>query len=88
MGPWGMSDLHVVTGALGYSGKYVAARLLEAGHRVRTLTSSTHRANPFEGRVDVHPFNFDDPTGWLPRSKARASSCPKQKVSTPHAVLC
>lgn len=56
-----MSDLHVVTGALGYSGKYIAARLLEAGHRVRTLTNSTHRANPFEGRVDVHPFNFDDP---------------------------
>jgi hypothetical protein len=61
MGPLGMSDLHVVTGAFGYSGKYIAARLFEAGHRVRTLTNSTHRANPFEGRVDVHPFNFDDP---------------------------
>lgn len=56
-----MSDLHVVTGAFGYSGKYIAARLLDAGHRVRTLTNSTDRANPFEGRVDVHPFNFENP---------------------------
>jgi nucleoside-diphosphate-sugar epimerase len=33
-------ELHVVTGAFGYSGKYIAARLLDAGHRVRTLTDS------------------------------------------------
>ncbi|MGB8643723.1 MAG: NAD-dependent epimerase/dehydratase family protein, partial [Anaerolineae bacterium] len=32
-------ELHVVTGAFGYSGKYIAARLLQAGHRVRTLTN-------------------------------------------------
>ncbi len=56
-----MSDLHVVTGAFGYSGRHIAARLLEAGHRVRTLTSSSHRGDPFNGRVDVHPFNFDRP---------------------------
>jgi NADH dehydrogenase len=56
-----MSDLHVVTGAFGYSGQHIAMRLLEAGHRVRTLTNSTHRSNPFEGRVEVHPFHFDDP---------------------------
>jgi NADH dehydrogenase len=53
--------MHVVTGAFGYSGRYIAARLLEAGHRVRTLTNSPNRANPFGGRVEVHPFNFQDP---------------------------
>jgi uncharacterized protein YbjT (DUF2867 family) len=52
--------LHVVTGAFGYSGKYIAARLLEAGCRVRTLTNSPQRANPFGGKVEAHPFNFDD----------------------------
>ncbi len=52
-------ELHVVTGAFGYSGKYIAARLLQAGHRVRTLTNSTGRANPFRGRVEARPFNFD-----------------------------
>jgi len=54
-------ELHVVTGAFGYSGKYIAARLLEAGHRVRTLTNSLHRFNPFGERVEAHPFNFDSP---------------------------
>ena len=57
-----MSDeIHVVTGAYGYSGKYIAGRLLAAGHRVRTLTNSLHRASPFGDRVEAHPFNFDDP---------------------------
>jgi nucleoside-diphosphate-sugar epimerase len=54
-------ELHVVTGAFGYSGKYIAARLLEAGYRVRTLTNSLHRASPFGERVEAHPFNFDHP---------------------------
>lgn len=56
-----MSDLHVVTGAFGYSGRYIAHRLLEAGHQVRTLTNSPQRANPFGDRVEAHPFHFDQP---------------------------
>ncbi len=55
------SELHVVTGAFGYSGKYIAARLLAAGHAVRTLTNSPLRANPFAGQVEAHRFNFDRP---------------------------
>jgi len=55
------SGLHVVTGAFGYSGKYITQRLLAAGHRVRTLTNSVHRANPFGDRVEAHPFHFDQP---------------------------
>jgi uncharacterized protein YbjT (DUF2867 family) len=54
-----MSELHVVTGAFGYSGKVITTRLLEAGIRVRTLTNSLHRANPFGDKVEAHPFNFD-----------------------------
>ena len=53
--------LQVVTGAFGYSGKYIATRLLAEGNRVRTLTNSTQRANPFGGQVEVHPFNFEAP---------------------------
>ncbi len=56
-----MEELHVVTGAFGYTGKYIAARLLKQGHRVRTLTNSVHRANPFGGHVEARPFNFDAP---------------------------
>jgi nucleoside-diphosphate-sugar epimerase len=36
-------EFHVVTGALGYSGKYIATRLLDADYRVCTLTNSLHR---------------------------------------------
>jgi uncharacterized protein YbjT (DUF2867 family) len=54
-------ELHVVTGAFGYSGKYLAARLLEAGCRVRTLTNSPNRPNPFGDRIEVRPFDFDRP---------------------------
>ncbi len=52
---------HVVTGAFGYSGKYIAARLLDAGHEVHTLTNSTDRENPFGGKVQASPFNFGQP---------------------------
>ena len=53
-------ELHVVTGAFGYSGKYIAARLLQAGHRVRTLTNSVGRPNPFGDQVEARPFHFLD----------------------------
>ncbi len=53
-------ELHIVTGAFGYSGKYIATRLLKERHRVRTLTNSTNRANAFVNLVEVCPFNFDD----------------------------
>jgi uncharacterized protein YbjT (DUF2867 family) len=55
------SELHIVTGALGYSGKYIARRLLERGHRVRTLTNSANRPNPFGGQIEIRPFDFDAP---------------------------
>lgn len=53
--------LHAVTGAFGYSGKYIARRLLDEGQEVVTLTNSTSRSNPFGGQVRAVPFNFDDP---------------------------
>jgi NADH dehydrogenase len=53
--------LHVVTGAFGYSGRYIAQRLLDCGHRVRTLTNSMDRENAFQGRVEALPYDFDAP---------------------------
>ena len=50
-----------MTGAFGYSGKYIAKRLLDRGHKVITLTNSPDRANPFAGQVKPYPFNFDNP---------------------------
>ena len=50
-----------VTGAFGYSGRYIAHRLLDAGHTVITLTNSLKRDNPFGGQMQAFPFNFDKP---------------------------
>jgi uncharacterized protein YbjT (DUF2867 family) len=55
------ADRYVVTGAYGYSGKYITRRLLASGHRVRTLTNSPGRENPFGARVDARPYDFDRP---------------------------
>lgn len=50
--------LDVVTGAFGFTGRAIAARLLARGRRVRTLTGHP----PVDrGRVDVRPYRFDDP---------------------------
>lgn len=59
--PTGAADQCVVTGAFGYSGKYITTRLLAAGARVRTLTNSLQRENPFGSDVEAHPYNFDRP---------------------------
>lgn len=53
-------NIHMVTGAFGYSGRYIAARLLKRGVAVRTLTNSVDRQNPFGGKVQAEPFHFDD----------------------------
>jgi NADH dehydrogenase len=55
------AEIHAVTGAFGYSGRYIAQRLLSAGRTVITLTNSTGRPDPFGGRVKALPLTFDRP---------------------------
>src|SRR5580658_4476354 len=55
------NEVHAVTGAFGYSGRYIAARLLEQGRTVVTLTNSVNRTNPFGGRVRAAPLSFGEP---------------------------
>ncbi len=54
-------QIQAVTGAFGYSGKYIAQRLLAEGQPVITLTNSLHRENPFGEQVAAFPFHFDEP---------------------------
>ena len=56
-----MPGLNVVTGAFGYTGKYITRRLLADGERVKTLTGHPNRPNPFGDQVSVAPFNFESP---------------------------
>jgi NADH dehydrogenase len=56
-----MSDTDLVTGAFGYTGRYLSRRLLDSGRRVRTLTDHPRAADGLEHEVEAHPFRFDDP---------------------------
>lgn len=53
--------MHVVTGAFGYSGKYIAYRLIAQGQPIITLTNSPNRDNAFGDQIRAYPFNFDQP---------------------------
>ena len=66
-------ELSVVTGAFGYTGRYIARRLLADGERVRTITGHPGRPDPFGGRVAVAPMDFHDRDG-LARSLEGAST--------------
>jgi nucleoside-diphosphate-sugar epimerase len=50
-----------VTGAFGFSGRYIAQRLLALRHEVITLTNSPDRSNPFGGSIKAFPYNFSEP---------------------------
>jgi hypothetical protein len=52
--------LHVAIGAFGFSGKYIAKRLLDRGHRVRTMTNGKKPVDPFQAKVEIHPLAFGD----------------------------
>ena len=53
-------ELNIVTGAFGYTGKYITQRLLSMGKMVRTLTGHPNRPNPFGNQLSVATFNFDN----------------------------
>src|SRR5438094_7826 len=50
-----------ITGAFGYTGRHVAARLLARGDSVVTLTNHPRGAEIAGRPVDVHPLDFGDP---------------------------
>ena len=52
---------HTVTGATGYTGRYITRLLLEQGYTVQSITGHPERHNPFGDQVPLHPFNFDQP---------------------------
>lgn len=49
-----------VTGVFSCSGKYITHRLLAQGQEVITLTGHPNRPDPFGGRVEVFPLDFDE----------------------------
>ena len=54
------TGLSVVTGAFGFTGKYITQRLLSMKMPVRTLTGHPNRPNNFGNGLDVAPLDFDN----------------------------
>lgn len=54
-------NIHAITGAFGYSGPYITARLLEQDRTVITLTNSVNRAHSFGGKIRAYPLTFAEP---------------------------
>ena len=52
--------MDLVTGAFSFTGRYVAARLLEDGRDVRALTRRPRTESPFGDRVEALPLDFSD----------------------------
>ena len=55
------TGMSVVTGAFGYTGRYIAEQLISMGKPGKTLTGHTNRPNPFPRQISVAPYNFDNP---------------------------
>jgi len=60
-----VAQLDVVTGAFGYTGKYIARRLLANGRHVKTLTRRPPSASPFGSAVTVAPLDFERPANLV-----------------------
>ncbi len=69
----GGRPLDIVTGAFGYTGRFITERLLAAGRGVRTLTGHPDRPNPFGDGLEVRPYRFDD-VGAMAASMEGAST--------------
>ena len=51
--------LNLVTGAFGFTGKYISDLLIKKGEKVRTLTSKTD-INLYNENIEVFQYNFED----------------------------
>ena len=78
-----MSETDVVTGAFGYTGRHITARLIQLGHRVRTLTAHPDRRHEFGRDVDVVPFNFDRPLELMESLRGAATLYNTYWVASP-----
>jgi nucleoside-diphosphate-sugar epimerase len=55
-----VTKIDLVTGAFSYSGRFIAAALLERGREVRTLTNHPRPDDPLASRIPTYPLDFSD----------------------------
>jgi NADH dehydrogenase len=77
----------VVTGAFSYSGRFVAAQLLERGRGVRTLTNHPKPDDPLAPRIPTYPLNFEDSDALVAALKGADTLYNTYWVRAPHGSL-
>ncbi len=83
-----MSDpIDVVTGAFSYSGRFVAAQLLERGRGVRTLTNHPRPDDPLASRMATFPLDFNDGAGLVAAMQGADTLYNTYWVRAPHGNL-
>ena len=66
-------ELDVVTGAFGYTGRYITRKLLAQGRGVRTLTGHPERQLVFKSNIEVKPLQFDRPAELVENLRGAAT---------------
>ena len=82
-----MSEVDVVTGAFSYSGRFIAALLLERGRNVRTLTNHPKPGEALAARLPSYPLDFADSDGLIAALKGADMLYNTYWVRAPHGNL-
>jgi uncharacterized protein YbjT (DUF2867 family) len=81
------APIDVVTGAFSYSGRFVAAQLLERGRGVRTLTNHPRPDDPLAIRIPSYPLNFSNDTALVTALTGTDTLYNTYWVRAPHGSL-
>ncbi|HVS06748.1 MAG TPA: NAD(P)H-binding protein [Candidatus Dormibacteraeota bacterium] len=82
-----MNNIDVVTGAFSYSGRFIAAQLLERGRALRTLTNHPKPDDPLAPRIPTYPLNFEDPDALVTALKGTDTLYNTYWVRAPHGSV-
>ena len=80
-------EFDVVTGAFGYTGKYIARRLLAMGRGVKTLTGHPQRGASCNGNIEVAPLQFDRPAELVASLRGASTLYNNYWVRFPHGAV-
>src|SRR3989441_9555543 len=82
-----VTNVDVVTGAFSYSGRFIAALLLERGRAVRTLTNHPRPDHPLSSRIPTYPLDFSDDAALVTALTGTDTLYNTYWVRAPHGEL-
>src|ERR1700674_4099549 len=82
-----MAAVDIVTGAFSYSGRFVAAQLLERGRGVRPLTNHPKPDDPLAPQIPTYSLNFLDQAGLVAALTGADTLYNTYWVRAPHGTL-